>query len=133
VKPQALPVLGRKLPNLVRREFHLFTLFSAMRPDALTRARWEHLNVGKRVLCVPDPKGGKQRAFDLPLSQAVLRCLWRTRTAGRHLHGHEAHEWIFPSAAPCGHIGESGGFRLPLWKNSNVLAAEEGNPWLMLM
>ena len=96
----------RKLPNLVRREFHVLTLLSAMRPDALTRARWEHLDVRKRVLRVPDPKGGKRRAFDLPLSKAMLRCFWRTRKGGRLLHAREAREWIFPSAALCGHIAE---------------------------
>ena len=45
------------LPNPVRREFHLFCLLSGSRPGALTVARWEHLDVTRRVLHVPLPKG----------------------------------------------------------------------------
>jgi integrase len=96
----------RKLPNAVRQEFHLFTLLSAMRPDALKRARWEHLDVNRRVLHVPSPKGGEKRAFDLPLSRDMLRSLWRARKAGRVLHSRQAREWIFPAATPSGHIVE---------------------------
>lgn len=94
------------LQNPVRREFHLFTLVSAMRPDALKKARWEHLNVKERTLFVPEPKGGKKRAFYLALSRPMLRCLWRTRRVGRMLYGEHAVEWIFPAATPTGHISE---------------------------
>jgi integrase len=94
------------LPNPVRREFHLFSLLSAMRPDALIKARWEHLKVKERTLFVPEPKGGKRRAFYLPLSRPMLRCFWRARKAGRLLYGQEARVWIFPAATPTGHIAE---------------------------
>lgn len=94
------------MPNRVRAEFHLLTLFSACRPDSLKRARWEHLDLKRRLLHFPDPKGGKRKAFDLPLSRAMLRCLWRAREAGRILHSNAAREWIFPAATPTGHISE---------------------------
>ena len=48
----------KALPNPIRRAFHLFMLLSASRPDALRRARWEHVDWDRRVLHVPDPKGG---------------------------------------------------------------------------
>lgn len=60
----------------------------------------------KRILHVPEPKGGKRRAFDLPLSKAMLRCFWRARKAGRILHSREAESWIFPAMSPEGHIME---------------------------
>lgn len=91
----------RALPNPVRREFHLFTLLSASRPDALRRARWEHLDTKRRVLHFPDPKGGTRRAFDMPLSREMLRCLARVRREGRVMHPGSAREWIFPSAVGC--------------------------------
>jgi integrase len=94
------------MPNPVRREFHLFCLLSAMRPDALSKARWEHLDIKRRALRVPSPKGGKRRAFDLPLSREMLHCLWRARKAGRVLHSNAAREWIFPAATPTGHLAE---------------------------
>lgn len=96
----------RKLPNMVRQEFHLFALLSAMRPDALEKARWEHLDVRRRLLRVPSPKGGAKRAFNLPLSRAMMRSQWRARRAGRMLHDREARCWIFPASTPAGHLTE---------------------------
>ena len=95
-----------KLPNPVRREFHLFTLLSAMRPDALKKARWEHVDLEARVLHVPSPKGGKRRAFDVPLSEDMTDCLDRAQEAGQMLHSREALTWIFPAAGSTGHISE---------------------------
>lgn len=95
------------LPNPVRQEFHLFMLLSGSRPDALRRARWEHLDVARRVLHFPDPKGGKRKAFDMPLSRAMLRCLWRARRAGRKLHPRSARKFIFPADTPTGYISET--------------------------
>jgi integrase len=89
------------LPNPVRREFHLFTLLSGSRPDPLRRAGWPHLDVKRRALHFPDPKGGPRRAFDMPMSRAMLACLARVRRAGRRLHPEHAHEYIFPSAVGC--------------------------------
>lgn len=97
----------RSLPNQIRQEFHLFMLLSGSRPDALRRARWEHLEVARRVLHFPDPKGGERRAFDMPLSRAMLACLWRARRAGRVLHGQHALLYIFPADTPTGHIAET--------------------------
>ena len=59
--------------NPIRREFHLISLLSGSRPDALKKARWEHLNVKRRTLHIPKPKGGERKAFDIPLSRAMLR------------------------------------------------------------
>jgi integrase len=94
-----------KLQNPVRREFHLFTLLSAMRPDALKRAKWAHIDRKRRVLHVPKPKGGERRAFDLPLSREMIRSLCRVSRAGQ-MYGKNGLTWIFPSEAPDGHIAE---------------------------
>ncbi len=94
----------RDLPCPVRRAYHLFTLLSGCRRTALAEARWEHLDVRRRALRVPKPKGGTARAFDLPLSRRMLWCLAKARRAGRKLH---ASEWVFPSAtSKSGHIEE---------------------------
>jgi integrase len=107
--PEEFPVWWgqlRKLPNPIRREFHLFMLLSGSRPDALKRARWEHFHADRRVLHFPDPKGGADRAFDLSLSRAMLRSLARARRAGRLMHPDESSTWIFPAATASGHIAE---------------------------
>lgn len=84
------------LDNPVRREFHLFCLLSGSRPGALTVAQWKDLDLKRRVLHIPRPKGGTVRAFDLPLSREMIRCLARARRAGRMMNATAARDWIFP-------------------------------------
>lgn len=95
---------ARCLRHPVRREFHLFTLLSGSRPGALLQARVEHLNLRERVLHIPRPKGGADRAFDIPLSQPMIRCLIRAMRAGRMLLPEQAREWIFVGESQNGHM-----------------------------
>jgi integrase len=92
----------REVENPVRRELHLMTLLTGSRPDALTKARWEHVDTRRRVLHIPEPKGGAKKAFDVPLSRAMIRSLVRVRRAGLFLFG--KCEWIFPADSSSGHI-----------------------------
>ena len=94
------------LENPVRREFHLFCLLSGSRPDALSKGEWCHLSVARRVLYIPAPKGGDERAFDIPLSRPMLYCLVRARRAGRILHRDQARRFIFPALSEAGHLAE---------------------------
>jgi hypothetical protein len=96
----------RAICNPIRREFHLLTLLSGSRPGALKCAQWEHLDVRRRVLHVPRPKGGVEKAFDIPLSRQMLRSLWRVRDAGRRLFPVQSKVWIFPAASRAGSIAE---------------------------
>ena len=92
----------RKLENPIRRELHLMIVLSGSRPDALTKAKWEHVDVRRRTLHVPEPKGGAKKAFDIPLSRAMIRSLVRVRRAGLFLFGQPP--WIFPADSRTGHI-----------------------------
>lgn len=95
---------ARRLRHPVRREFHLFTLLSGSRPAAILQARVEHLNIRERVLHVPRPKGGEDRAFDIPLSRAMVRCLVRAMRASRMLLPEQAKTWIFAGDSRVGHM-----------------------------
>jgi integrase len=117
----------RGLTNHVRQEFHLFTLLSGSRPGALKRARWDQLNVRQRTLHFPDPKGGAKKAFDMPLSRPMLRCLWRARRAGRQLHAEQASTFIFPAETAPGHIVEHKEDRADLCKWGNDLRQTYAN------
>jgi hypothetical protein len=94
------------LDNPIRREFHWFLLLSGSRPDALKRARIEHLDFRSRILHIPKPKGGEIRAFDIPLSRPMIRCLVRVMRLGRVLHPVNAREWLFPADSESGHLVE---------------------------
>lgn len=107
------------LPNGVRREFHLLTLLSGSRPDALSRAEWRHVDVRRRALHIPDPKGGEHRAFDIPLSRPMLASLARARRAGRMLAPRQAERFIFPAAkSKSGHLVE--------WKEDRAVLSKWG-------
>jgi integrase len=109
------------LDNPVRREFHLFLLLSGHRPDAIKKARMEHVNFRSRVLHVPRPKGGEGKAFDIPLSRSMIRCLLRVIRIGRVLHFDQAREWLFPAQSTSGHLVEDKEKRDELSKWGNDL------------
>lgn len=71
------------IENRVRAEFQLFLLLSGSRAGAIATARWEHVDVAGRRLHIPTPKGGKARAYDIPLTRPMLACLARARRAAR--------------------------------------------------
>ncbi|TPI78454.1 integrase family protein [Mesorhizobium sp. B2-8-9] len=109
------------LKNPVRRELHLFMLLSGHRPEAIRKARVEHVDFHVRVLHIPRPKGGEVKAFDIPLSNAMIRCLVRVLRIGRALYGEQSREWLFPADSESGHIIEHKEKRSDLSKWGNDL------------
>lgn len=94
------------LTNPIRREFHLMTLLSGSRPTALKNVRIEHIDFRSRLLHIPKPKGGVKKAFDIPLSQPMIRCILRAMRAGRILNPDQAEFWLFPADSDSGHLIE---------------------------
>jgi len=110
-----------KLDNPLRREFHLLLLLSGSRPDAIKRTRVVDLNLGQRLLHVPLPKGGADRAFDIPLSREMMRCVVRALRLGRSLYPKEAEIFLFPADSKSGHLVEHKESRSALSKWGNDL------------
>jgi hypothetical protein len=105
-----LPVWFDKVEKLspVFRELNLFYLLTSLRRETVETLRWTQVNLNGRYIEIPKPKGGEDRAFRMPLSRAMIRCLWRARRAGRMLHEVNSKTWVFPSATSrSGHIEES--------------------------
>lgn len=109
------------LKNPIRREFHLFLMLSGHRPDAIKKVRVEHVDFRTRILHVPKPKGGEVKAFDIPLSRAMIRCLVRVMRIGRTLYSQQSREWLFPAESESGHITEHKEKRSELSKWGNDL------------
>jgi integrase len=109
------------LDNPIRREFHLFLLLSGSRPRALKHAQIEHINFRARILHVPRPKGGEAKAFDIPLSRAMILCLIRVLRLGRLLYPTQAQNWVFPADSASGHLAEHKEDRQMLTKWGNDL------------
>ena len=56
----------QQLRNPIRREMHLFMLLSGLRRQDVLTARWDNLDEQRKALRIPAPKGGVERAFELP-------------------------------------------------------------------
>jgi len=96
----------RALPNPLRREFHLLTLLSGSRPTALKNVRVENVELRRRLVHIPKPKGGEEKAFDIPLSRPMIRCIIRAIRLGRVMHPEHARSWLFPAESETGHLVE---------------------------
>nr|WP_314121756.1 integrase arm-type DNA-binding domain-containing protein [uncultured Brevundimonas sp.] len=94
------------IPNPVRREFHLMTLLSGSRPEVLKNVRVTDLDLKNRVMHMRKPKGGEMKAFDIPLSRAMMEAIFRLRRIAPIIYPLNGREWLFPSDAPCGHLVE---------------------------
>lgn len=94
------------LTNPIRREFHLMTLLSGSRPTALKNVRIEHIDLHSRLLHIRKPKGGAKKAFAIPLSRPMIRCILRTMRAARILYPDQAEFWLFPADSDSGHLVE---------------------------
>ena len=94
------------MDNPLRREFHLFTLFSGSRPTALKKIRLEHVDLRRRIIHIPRPKGGEEKAFDIPLSRPMIRSIIRAIRWGRIMYSAQAKSWLFPADSGPGHLVE---------------------------
>ncbi|MFS8041285.1 hypothetical protein [Xanthobacter sp. AM33] len=52
------------------------------------------------------PKGGAKKAFAIPLSRPMIRCILRTMRAARILYPDQAEFWLFPADSDSGHLVE---------------------------
>nr|WP_249811893.1 integrase arm-type DNA-binding domain-containing protein [Bradyrhizobium sp. 2] len=109
------------LDNPVRREFHLFTLLSGSMPTALQEVKPAHIDFRRRTLHISKPKGGRKRAFDIPLSREMILCLVRAIRFGMKMYPTQAKEWLFPADSESGHIAETKEDRETLSKWGNDL------------
>lgn len=105
----------------LRREFHLLSLLTGSRPTALKTIRVEHIDLKCRVLHIPKPKGGAEKAFDIPMSRAIVRCIIRAIRIGRQTHPVQSEYWLFPSDSATGHLYETKEDRSVLSKWGNDL------------
>ncbi len=71
--------VGPKAP--ARKEYHLFCLFSGMRPGEVARIRWRDVKPRERVIEIPDAK--KDNTIRIIMSAPIARVLKRARDLGK--------------------------------------------------
>lgn len=90
----------------IRLVLYRFALLTGLRANDLRTLRWEHITVGKAgaMLHLPNPKGGAERAFSIPLVTAHLELLGAARAAAAR----PGCPWVFPAVLTDGHIRDIG-------------------------
>jgi len=94
------------IDNPIRREFHLLTLLSGSRPEALKSVPLTDVDLAGRLIHIRKPKGGEEKAFDIPLSRPMIESILRLLRLGPVIYPQAARTWLFPSDAPSGHLEE---------------------------
>lgn len=94
-----LPAWRATLDTLdeLRRDYFLVLILTGLRRMDAATIRWEHVDFAARTLRRPNPKGGADRAFTVPISDAVVRILEgrkRTNAMGANDRG-----WAFPGTS----------------------------------
>jgi integrase len=89
----------------VRGDYHLLTLLTGLRKMDAATVRWEHLDLDAGTLRRPNPKGGADRAFTIPISSECVQLFERRRRENNDLFPDGDGGWVFPTRAlkdkPC--------------------------------
>ena len=83
----------------IRGDYQLFMLLTGLRRMDAATVRWEHLDLEASKLHRPNPKGGKERAFTIPLSSECVKILTRRRSENAQTFKDGDGGWVFPSRA----------------------------------
>lgn len=86
----------KKKGGQTSRDFLTVALITGMRRTATLTMRFEQIDWDRKVLSVPNPKGG--RAFELPLSDYLVQLLRRRKAEAM------GSPWVFPGVGKSGHL-----------------------------
>lgn len=103
------PILkdGRRIGERpgVRGDYHMLTLLTGLRKMDAATVRWEHLDLEEGTLLRPNPKGGAERAFTIPISSECVKLFERRQRQNKELFPEGDGGWVFPTRAikdkPC--------------------------------
>ncbi len=89
----------------IRGDYQLFVLLTGLRRMDAATVRWEHVDLDEGLLHRPNPKGGADRAFTIPLSSECVKLLERRKAENRVSFTEGDAGWVFPTRAlkakPC--------------------------------
>ncbi|HEU0029879.1 MAG TPA: integrase family protein [Kofleriaceae bacterium] len=89
----------------IRGDYHLLTLLTGLRKMDAATVRWEHLDLEEGTLRRPNPKGGADRAFTIPISNECVKMFERRRRQNAEIFPDGDGGWVFPTRAikdkPC--------------------------------
>lgn len=85
----------------IRRDLQLFVAFTGLRSADARSIRWDDVDLDRKLLRRPAPKGGESKAFELPLPKTCIAILKRRKTDNATMfaaHGGDA-GLVFPTVS----------------------------------
>jgi integrase len=79
----------------VKRDYYIAVLLTGGRRNQMAEAQWEHVDLDHGTWFFPKPKGGKERAYRVPISQHLVDVLKRRKDENEELV--PGSPWVFPS------------------------------------
>jgi len=101
VPPDLLPAWRERVEALEERERVLWwtIALTGLRSEDARSIQWEDLDLDRGVLRRPNPKGGRSRAFEVPVASHLLSMLRARRRSVP-----EGCPWVFPSVDRAGQV-----------------------------
>ena len=91
------------LTNPVKRDYWLSVILTGGRRNQIAESLWQDLDLDKGTWHFPQPKGGVERAYTIPISKYLIARLRKRKAENDKLF--PGSPWIFPSAkAQSGHL-----------------------------
>jgi integrase len=81
----------------IGRDLLLVLLYAGYRREEAQGLRWDEIDFGQRVICLPPERNKSSREFVLPMSDLLVDLLWARRQLGHKT-------FVFPSYGHAGHI-----------------------------
>lgn len=88
------------IPNPIRRGYWKFLLLTGLRKEDAATLKWQ--DVHEYHIHRPNPKGGRTKAFDVPITAQVAELLAEMKAVGACLHPNSP--YVFPSGAARGYV-----------------------------
>lgn len=101
----------KTMRNPIQRDGLVFALFTGLRSEDVRTIRFEHYDAKNGTLRMPDPKGGKARAFTIPVPKTCIEILDRRRASNHDELGESDRGWVFPALDSAGDVGPIGDLR----------------------
>ncbi len=128
VSAEELPEWWQKIEKLrmrspMRADYFEFVLFTGLRRRDAATIKWSEVRFEEKALFRPEPKGGKDKAFWIPLTDRMIAILKRRQEQNAILFA--GCEWVFASNSASGHLEEPKEYRTHLAANGQRERVQE--------
>lgn len=95
----------QRLGNPVKRTFWLAVILTGARRNSVAEARWTDINLEQGLWHFPNPKGGEEMKYTVPISRYLIDRINELKEHNANVFPKDRQEWVFPSdRSVCGHM-----------------------------